>query len=163
MAEARRRSRAVDDDIRPAMVRAIFEQASRNPERSQDRELRAMLADHEDAVGDLREHLRAQISKAAVAEHDDPIVAIQPQLGRDLEGRGHGLDEHRGIGRNGIGDRVKVALRNRDDVGKRAVVIENPDNTPAGAVAGAPCQADVACAAAAVDLPDDAPAGQRPR
>ena len=101
-----------------------------------------MLADHEDAVGDLRQNLRAQISKAAVAEDHDPIIAVQLQLGRDLEGRGHGFDEHRGIGRDGIGDRVKVALRNRNDVGKRAVVIENPDNTPAEAVARAPSQAD---------------------
>ncbi len=123
-----------------------------------------MLADHEHVRSDdLREHLRAQVSETAVTEHDDSIVALQLQLGRDLEGGGHGLDEDRGIGRNGIRDRVKVALRNRDDVGKRAVVIENPDNTPAEAVAGAPCQTDLACAAAAVDLPDDAPAGQRPR
>ena len=120
-----------------------------------------MLADDEHAVRKPGQHLRAEIPEASVAQYDDAILASDGQLRGNLEGGGDRLGEDGHIGRQRVGHGVEIALRHGDEVRERAVVVQDAEDRAMRAVAGTACAAGVALVAAAVDLADDAAAGQR--
>jgi hypothetical protein len=108
-------------------------------------------------VGDPGQHLRAQVPKAPVSEHDDPIVPADRELRWDLKGGGHRFREYRDVVRQVIRDDVEILLRNGNEICEGSVVIEDTQHAASGAVRRESAQARLAAPAAAVDLADNAP------
>ena len=84
------------------------------------------------------------------------------ELRGDLKRRRDRLGEDRDLVGQRVGNRVQVALRHRDQVGERAVVIQDAEHRAVRAVRVQAPAAGLARPARAVDLADDAAAGQRP-
>ena len=122
-----------------------------------------MLPDHQHMAREPGQDLRAEVPEASVAQDDDPILPADRQLGRNLEGGGDRFGEDGDVGRQRVRHGVEIALRHGDEVRERAVVVQDAEDRAMGAVAGLACAARVALVAAAVDLADDAAAGQRAR
>ena len=84
-----------------------------------------MLADDEHVIGQPGQHLRAEIAEAAVAEDRDPVLPPDRELHRDLEGCGHWFGEDGHIVGQRVRHGVQVVLRDGDQIGERAVVVQD--------------------------------------
>ena len=122
-----------------------------------------MFADNENVVRHPRQHLRAQIAQSAVAK--DAMRSVLPigDLHRDLERRGDRLGENRDVVGQRVRNGVKVPLRNGDEVGEGAVVIQDAEHCSIRAMRRQTHAARLARPAGAVDFADNAAAGQRTR
>jgi hypothetical protein len=135
----------------------------RNSHSLEQRQLRWVLPYYRDVIGLAREHLRTQIAEPSIAEHDDAIGASDAHLRRDLKRRGERLGEDGDVRIDVVGNPMQVAFGNGQVFRESAVVFEDTEHGPRGTVTRPSPQARVTCPAAAVDLTDDALAGEAPR
>ena len=83
-------------------------------------------------------------------------------LRRNLKCGGDRFGEDRDVVGHRIGHGVQIALRHGDQIGKRAVMVEDAEHGAVRAVRRQPSAAGLARPAGAVDLADHAPAGIGP-
>ena len=82
----------------------------------------------------------------------DSFGAGDLDLRRDLKRRCHRLREHGNIVRNRVGDAMQIPLRHGDQIGERAVVVEDPEDRAIWTMRRKTAPARLALPAGAVDL-----------
>src|SRR4030095_3611682 len=97
----------------------------------------------------------------AVAKHDDAVGAADRHLCRNLKRRSHGLGENGDVIGQRVGQRVPGAVRYGDQVGERALGIQDADHRAVWAVRIQSPAAGVTRPARAVNLTNDTPASKR--
>jgi hypothetical protein len=120
-----------------------------------------VLADDSHVAAGACQHLCAEVSQPTISENDDAIVPTERHLGRNLKGRGHRFRKDGSICRNRIRYDMQVTLRDSNEVRKGAVMIEDSNRRPVRAVSRPSRETGIALPAAAIDLSDDPPAGER--
>jgi hypothetical protein len=95
-----------------------------------------VLSDHDDIIGQICQHLRAEIPEASVPEDDDAIGPTNRDLSGYLKRRGYGFGEDGHIVADRVRNGMKIALRHSDQIGKCAVVIRDPNRRAPGTVCG---------------------------
>src|SRR5205823_549427 len=153
---------ALDSHVEPARRHAVRPTGG-DPAPREQRELRVVPSHDQQLAFREREGLRDQLTKLAVAHHQDAGVAVDRELFLDLERRREGLGEHRGVGRHLVRHHVQVLGWEREILGERAVPVHDAQHGTTLAMAAPARDTRAARAAHGVDLTDDAAADERRR
>src|SRR5687768_1411038 len=120
-----------------------------------------MLPDNEHVIGHRREDLGTQIPKPSVTQNDNPVGRGDLELRRNLKRGGNRLGEHGDIVGYRVRHPMEIALRHGDQLGKRAVMVEDAEDGTVGAVGRQAAAAGLTAPAGAIDLAADPLAGIR--
>src|SRR5688572_2280230 len=120
-----------------------------------------MLPDNEHVIGYRREDLGTQIPKPSVTQNDNPVGRGDLELRRNLKRGGNRLGEHGDIVGYRVRHPMEIALRHGDQLGKRAVMVEDAEDGTVGAVGRQAAAAGLTAPAGAIDLADDPLTGIR--
>ena len=111
-----------------------------------------MTAELVDAVAVGVEDQGDEQAQFAIAQHGDRIAQGDGDLIQDLAGGGQGLQEHGTVCGDVVGEDVQIALREGEELGEGAGVLDDSQHGAVGAVASHALAAPFAMRAGEVDF-----------